>query len=106
MIYLNTNKLTHRYALALRAGLSDSRKSHFLMQLNIFVLAETKGLYRGGADKELKKCIKAILCENLDKGYHQLLILFSALKAIISEFTSAFRLSFIELYEQITKEGK
>ncbi|EAL52242.1 hypothetical protein [Campylobacter upsaliensis] len=56
MIYLNTNKLTHRYALA--------------------------------------------------QGYHQLLILFSALKAIISEFTSAFRLSFIELYEQITKEGK
>ncbi|TNB56590.1 hypothetical protein [Campylobacter helveticus] len=106
MIYLNTNKLTHRYALAARAGLSDTRKSHFLMQLNNFVLAQTNELYRSGADKELKKCIKAILSENLSKGYHQLLILFSALKAIIAEFTSAFTLSFIELYEQITKEGK
>ena len=106
MIYFNTNKLSHRYALALRAGLSEARKSHFQLQLSNFILAETNELYKSGADRELKRCIKAILRENLDKGYHQVLILFSALKAIINEFTNAFKLSFIELYEQIVKESK
>lgn len=106
MIYLNTNKLSYHYALAIKSGLSEDRKSHLSMQLHNFISAENNELYKRGADRGLKLCIELILRENLDKGYHQVLILFSALKAMISEFTNAFKLSFIELYESITKDKK
>lgn len=106
MIYLNTNKLSHHYALAIKSGLSEDRKSHLSMQLHNFVFAKNNELCSKRADKGLKQCIELILRENLYKGYHQVLILFSALKAMISEFTTAFKLSFIELYESITKDKK
>ncbi|NDJ27945.1 hypothetical protein DMB95_08820 [Campylobacter sp. MIT 12-8780] len=101
MIYLCTNKLSNSYKIAIAKGLSKEKEESFKHALAYFINVQSDTFSFQEAYKKLYACLKFILLENLSKGYHQVLILFTALKAIISEFTNSFKVSFIELYEQI-----